>query len=402
MSEPQKHTSQVESRETKPCETKGPAASSRAVVLVVGVVMAVLALSCWLLPDDAYSESERRYLREMPALTVQSVASGRFMDQFEAYAQDSFPFREPFRRIEALANVAFGRLDGNGVYLAKADGKAVLPFEVGAEDVYACTLDYQLDAEAVARTLARYQAVYDSYLASADARVFAAVIPDKSYYLAYGSGHPVLDYEALFSQVEEGMPFATHIDLTDALEAESYYRTDTHWRQEKLAPVVDALLAAMGGQGEGADDQAFDELILDRPFSGVYVGQSALPLAPDDLVWLESDATRAARAFDHEHAREIPVYDADFAFANELDPYELFLGGPLSLVTVESPLAATDRELVIFRDSFGSALAPLLLDSYAKVTLVDLRYIQPEALADLVSFEGADVLFLQSTLSLNS
>ena len=40
----------------------------------------------------------------------------------------------------------------------------------------------------------------------------------------------------------------------------------------------------------------------------------------------------------------------------------------MSLLTVDNPNARTDRELVIFRDSFGSSLAPLLLEGYSRVT----------------------------------
>ena len=42
------------------------------------------------------------------------------------------------------------------------------------------------------------------------------------------------------------------------------------------------------------------------------------------------------------------------------DPYEIFLSGPRSLITIENPNCKSDNELVIFRDSFGSSIAPLL------------------------------------------
>ena len=58
--------------------------------------------------------------------------------------------------------------------------------------------------------------------------------------------------------------------------------------------------------------------------------------------------------------------------------------------------------MVLFRDSFGSSLAPLLLQGYRKVTLVDIRYMDPKLLGDYVNFQSADVLFLYSTLVLNS
>ena len=57
---------------------------------------------------------------------------------------------------------------------------------------------------------------------------------------------------------------------------------------------------------------------------------------------------------------------------------------------------------MIFRDSFGSSIAPLLVQSYAKVTLVDIRYMRMEMLQRLIGFENQDVLFLYSTLVLNN
>ena len=70
-------------------------------------------------------------------------------------------------------------------------------------------------------------------------------------------------------------------------------------------------------------------------------------------------------------------------------------------MTVTNPAADTDRELVIFRDSFGSSLAPLLIEDYAKITLVDIRYIQSDFLGQFIEFDGQDVLFIYGTTILN-
>ena len=80
----------------------------------------------------------------------------------------------------------------------------------------------------------------------------------------------------------------------------------------------------------------------------------------------------------------------------------MFLSGSLSLITIENPNATTDKELVIFRDSFGSSIAPLLVEGYAKVTLVDIRYVASDLVGRFVDFENQDVLFLYSTLVLNN
>ena len=80
----------------------------------------------------------------------------------------------------------------------------------------------------------------------------------------------------------------------------------------------------------------------------------------------------------------------------------MFLSGSRSLLTIENPNASTDRELIVFRDSFGSSMVPLLVQDYSKVTLVDIRYIQIDMLGRFLEFNGQDVLFLYSTLVLNN
>ena len=80
----------------------------------------------------------------------------------------------------------------------------------------------------------------------------------------------------------------------------------------------------------------------------------------------------------------------------------MFLSGSRSLLTIENPAAENDRELIVFRDSFGSSIVPLLVQGYARVTLVDVRYIQIDMLDRFLEFKGQDVLFLYSTLVLNN
>ena len=80
----------------------------------------------------------------------------------------------------------------------------------------------------------------------------------------------------------------------------------------------------------------------------------------------------------------------------------MFLSGPVSLLTIQNPNARSNRELVIFRDSFGSSLAPLLAEGYSEITLVDIRYLPSARVGQFVDFTGKDVLFLYSTQVLNN
>ena len=122
-------------------------------------------------------------------------------------------------------------------------------------------------------------------------------------------------------------------------------------------------------------------------------------MEPDTLRYLTGEAIDECVVYDWQNKKEISVYNLKRAEGR--DPYEIFLSGSLSLISIENSRAQTDKKLVIFRDSFGSSIAPLLIGGYSQITLVDIRYIRPDYLGQFIEFEGCDVLFLYSTLVLN-
>lgn len=346
-----------------------------AVILVGGMLAHVL------LPDGTVSRAERRKLAQMPTLTAQSISSGTYAQDLETYLLDQFPLRDGLRTVKALFSYyVLGQKDNNGVYL---------------EEGSASKLDAQLDEKQVAYFVKKFKTLHKELFP--DSNVWCAVVPDKNYYLTEGTSYPRMDYDALFDTVREGLSWATYVDLTKALTAEDYYKTDSHWRQERLCAVRETLAQAMGLTLPDWDGYEAAEL---SGFYGVYYGQAALPMAAERLQYLENAATRAATVTGPELQGEQGVY-APEKFSN-LDGYDVFLHGAQAIVTVENPLAETQRELVIFRDSYGSSLAPLLLDGYSKVTLVDIRYVASQYLDQLVDFYGQDVLILYSTTVINT
>lgn len=347
---------------------------------LLGIFVLLFALWAWCKPADEQSLTERRKLASLPEINGQSLLSGAFMTGFEKYAPDQFPLRESFRRLRALwSRYGLGELDSHGVYLTENS---------------AAKLDYPLQEESVTYAAGRFTWLYETYMQGEDTRVYAAVIPDKSYFAA-GDTWPAMDYEKLIDIFKAGTGFAQYIDLFPLLSLEDYYRTDAHWRQEALEPVAQALLETMGAQ----TGTAYVQKTLEAPFYGVYYGQSALPMEPDTLRYLTNDTLAGLRVHDYETEAEIPLYDEEKAWGR--DPYEMFLGGSKSLLTIENPCASGNRELILFRDSFGSSLAPLLAEDYARITLADIRYISPALLSRYVDFHGKDVLFLYSTSVLN-
>lgn len=350
--------------------------------MILLLVWGALTLAAWFSPEKALSVSERRPLAGKPELSAGAVFSGNFMEDFEDYSLDQFPFRDSFRRLKAWFHYSvLGQKDNNGIYVYQG---------------HAVKQEYPLNETSVAHALNRFQTLYETYLTQSN--VYMAIVPDKGYYLAEQSGHLAMDYDRLYELVEAGMPWAAQVDLRDSLSAGDYYRTDTHWRQEKLLDAAGVLCQALGIAPPKVED--YTRTALDRPFYGVYYGQAALPMEPDTLYLLESSLLENCTVYDYETGKTGSVYDRNKLESQDL--YDVFLSGARSLLTIENPDGDPDRELIVFRDSFGSSMVPLLVQGYGKVTLVDIRYIRMELLGEYLDFAGKDVLLLYSTLVLNN
>ena len=356
--------------------------------VVVTSVMAAVLFGCsvlaWTKETDVFSDSERRELAKFPKFSVETMMDGSFMEDFESYTLDQFPFRDLFRKLKArIVFDVWGQKDNNDIYIA---------------DGYASKMEYPLSKPMLDHAANRFEYLYETYLQDAE-DIYFAIVPDKNYFLAEQNGYLSLDYEELISYMNEKTDYMTPIDLTSQLKLEDYYFTDTHWRQENLTDLADNLLEAMGAESA---EQEYQKIESETPFYGVYYGQAALPMEPDTLNYLTNEMLEDCKVFTYETGKpvEIPMYDMEKAAGK--DPYEMFLSGTRPILTIENPHVDNGEELIVFRDSFGSSLVPLLAKAYEKIMILDIRYVNSSMLGQLVEFGDQDVLFLYSTMLLNS
>ena len=229
---------------------------------------------------------------------------------------------------------------------------------------------------------------YDRYL---------AVVPDKAQFTEPPEGYTPAGAQETADYLAQRLP-VEEIGIAPLLSLEDYYRTDPHWRQERLHPVAQALADAMG---VSLPDTAEESLhTLAGEFCGSYWGKTAEPLAADVLSYITSPQLDGCAVYDYETDSTGGVYDLTAA---EKAPYDLFLSGSKALLRIENPAAGNDRTLIVFRDSFGSSLIPLLAQGYGTVYTVDIRYLATDALARVVTFpEEADVLLVYSATVLQN
>ena len=348
-------------------------------LILILAIWGGLAAFAWVKAPAEVSDAERRPLEQFPAVSGESLLSGQFMKDFADYAVDQFPLRDGFRSLNAyLTYYLLGQKDNNGIYLS---------------DGYAAKMDYPLDEGSVSNALTRFMELHELYLEGSE--VHFALVPDKSYYLAEEAGVLAIDYDALYAHVAQELPWAELIDLRGFLDIEDYYRTDTHWRQEQIVPAAQAI-----AQKLGVTVPEFQQMAIDRPFYGVYYGQAALPMEPDTMYYLTNEVLENCTVTIHDSGTTAAVLDTTKLGSRDL--YDVFLSGGAAVLEINNPAGQAGKELIVFRDSFGSSMVPLLLNDYETVWVLDTRYVNPAMLGNFVDFHGQDVLFLYSTLILNS
>lgn len=334
----------------------------------------------------AFSDSERRPLAQFPKLNWSSISSEKgikdTIDAFEDYTVDQFPMRDGFRTLYAFYRK-------NVMHLKDTNDLAV-------EDGYIVKVESGVNEISLDHAIGKFRYIYETYLREQGITPYFAVVPDKNYY--FSKEHPAyisIDYARMMEILQSELSEMEFISLFAHLELSDYYKTDTHWSQDKILAVRDALAEKLGVSGFG--EYTVNEIY---PFYGVYHGQSALDLPADTIYYLKNDTLNACTVYDYETGKTMGIYD--LAKFDSREPYDVFLSGTKAMLRIDNPHADTDKDLIVFRDSFGSSLLPLLAEGYRSIYIVDIRYIAASQLGVFdLDFAGKDVLFLYSTLVLN-
>ena len=198
--------------------------------------------------------------------------------------------------------------------------------------------------------------------------------------------------------LKENIPDNTKwIDIKDTLNLSSYYYTDIHWKQEILEPTLKRLQEEM--------KLSFTTFPTKKnkysPFYGALYGK--YPKMDDVLTYLTNEIIENSSVYNYEKKSFTKVYQEKNL--NNVDSYDIFLEGPTPILIIDNPIQKNNKSLIMFRDSFGSSLAPLLIENYSKITLIDLRYVSSKMLSEIKEVDlrdDSDVLFLYSVPIINN
>lgn len=322
--------------------------------------------------DDDISYSERRKLEKVPKITYDSVINGTYFSKLDKYTTDQFIWRDNFRKIKIDIDL-LTKNNYNKLYLYND---------------YIIEETYPLNKESVINVTNKINDIKRTYLNETN-NIYYSIVPDKNYFV--NDDNLKLDYDKLKNIMNSNLDIK-YIDIFNVLSLEDYYKTDTHWKEERLSKVVNKLSKEMNFNI--SNNYSFKKI---SDFNGTYSSRIVKEDIKDEIYIL--DNVNDMNVYNYETNGYEKVYD--LIKLNSLDKYNVYLSGSVSLLKIESMNTDSAKDLIVFRDSYGSSLIPLMMNGYKSITVVDTRYISPSMLSNYIDFNNKDILFLYSTLLIN-
>lgn len=322
-----------------------------------------------ILPDRSFSSTENRNLAELPEFSWASLVDGSYTADLEEYLSDQFPMRDDWMGLKARYEYLLGKREFHNVFLAGDTLISNITDTSRAEQ----NLGY-----------------IEKLLQKTDKPVYLGLIPTAAEIwkdkLPYGA--ETFDQAAYLEKAKE--LGANWVDIYGALFVHSdepiFYRTDHHWTSLGAYYGYTAFLETAGievpGLGEGTT--------VSKSFFGTLYSSSGIHwLEPDTI---EHYVSGEGVTVENGQSGEIGgLYVAEKL--EEKDKYSHFLGGNNPLYIVRNPNAATEKKLLVVRDSFSDSLAPFLSQTYGEIHLIDLRYYRT-SIAAYAEMMGMDEIFV--------
>lgn len=362
--------------------------NNRLMERVVGAAFAACLLLLFvvnlIVPDREVSQHADRMPSSRPQMTLSSLISGEYMQQYDKYQSDQFVGRDLSRWLKAAISRLGGSRVENGVLIGKS---GQLMEEIASPDQDSMTKN--LDAM---NTFAGENPDVNMYmLLVPDA---ACVLEDKLPALA-----EVTDQSRIFSQVRRELEDSyTWIDASETLNKHAdekiYYKTDQNWTSLGAFYVFGAAAESLGIPSDAPS--TFVSYPVSTSFNGTLASKSGCRIGEreeiDIYVQKETDTDVVVNYVD-EQRKTTSLYDS--SKLDTQDPYSVFLGGNSALVDIRT-VSEENRRLLLVKDSFANCFVQFLTPYFREIVVVDPRYYSGTMDDIMDAYRITDVLFLYS------
>ncbi|WP_405116154.1 DHHW family protein [Paenibacillus sp. FSL K6-1217] len=349
-------------------------------LMFTGAVLVVNVLT----PGKVFSESENRMLQQLPAFSLQTLGSGTFTSEFEAYLSDQFVERDFWIGLKSGADQGLGRKESNGVYIGK-DGYLIQKFTPPGQGDLADKLKALEAFDQATPGLRKYMMLVPTA---------ASVLKDKLP--PYASGG---DERGYWDEIKASDLGAIQcIDVFPALEANKeqpiYYKTDHHWTTKGAFLAYRELGAPMNFTPKNEDEFNIRQ-VTSQFYGSLYSKSGFRHIRPDSI---ELYYPKVPETVSVEYAHEQQSADSMYVMGNltKKDKYTVFFNGNHGLIRISTGNTEGGRLLVV-KDSYANSLIPFLTSHFSEIDVIDLRYYDGDLLKLMKERQIRDMLILYNT-----
>ena len=330
--------------------------------------------------NKEYSSEENRQLAQMPAISWESVKSGKFMSDFEDYISDQFFMRNQWISLKLTEDRVLGKKESNGVYL----GKKGYLMEVLGEPDWENT---EKNAKSIAEFASRHS----------DIPVYVGIVPNAAYILKdkVPTNAPVRDQQADIQKVYKLCGSQVNdIDLVRTMQDHAdeavYYKTDHHWTS--LGAYYGFMQIARKMNISDPETEYNIYTVADD-FQGTMASKSGYHGSRDKIEIYESKNKNPEYvvSYTEEGEKSASVYDSEKL--KEKDKYTVFLGGNHARVDI-STTVKDGGHLLLLKDSYANCMVQFLLPYYQDIIMIDPRYFYNDIDKIIEDYGITEVLFL--------
>lgn len=351
------------------------------IFLVFAVVILIADFCLIFMHGKSFSDNENRMLQQFPEVSARSALSGRLMSQAEDFVEDQFFLRDQWISFKLDIDKVTGKEESNDVYLGKKGyllEKAVTP-----------------NFEDLDKNLAAINSFAERH---ADLNIVMSVVPNAVYVCneLLPSGAPSRDQKKDLDHIKNAVSGSlNYVDVTAALKKhnteELYYKSDHHWTSLGAKYTFDELCGPLGIEEPILE---YDIMKVTEDFSGTMASNSGafnvkdeidiyVPKTPEDFQYVAE--------YGDIQKKSATIYNSE-ALASK-NKYEVFMGGNYSYVSIKTT-AQTDRNLLLFKDSYANTFIQFLLPYYRNIVIIDPRYYSDDCEKLIDERRITDVLFL--------
>lgn len=355
--------------------------------LAVAGVMVVGMVAFFLNPKESFSENENRYLAKVPEYSFESLKDGTFIDSVETYVNEHFPLRDFFMNAKTTFEKICGRTEVNNILVAD-DGYYIEKYE---------------EPENTEMVIDRFNN-FASKVENADVKLMLVptaitVYKDKvpSYYKE--NVKQIDTMNLIYSELD-----FDYVDVSKALmdhkeDYQLFYRYDHHWTTYGAYVAYEKYCEAMGFDYTSIEDANFK--VVSEDFKGtVYSKVNDYSVSGDEIVIEDTDKQNIQVIYDDGTITDT-MYNEKYL--KEKDQYSYFLNNINAKMEIINENAATDKELVVVKDSYANCMVPLLANQYKKIYVYDTRYYKKPISREINANENiTDVIILYNLNTMDS